>query len=71
MDEATSSVDPLSEEIMVKATEELFKGKTQIIIAHRLSTLGQCDRILWLDRGEIKMLGAPQEILKEFEKQDR
>ena len=71
MDEATSSVDPLSEEIMVKATEELFKGKTQIIIAHRLSTLGQCDRILWLDRGEIKMLGSPQEILKEFEKQDR
>ena len=71
MDEATSSVDPLSEEIMVKATEELFKGKTQIIIAHRLSTLGQCDRILWLDRGEIKMLGPAQEILKEFEKQDR
>lgn len=71
MDEATSSVDPLSEEIMVKATEELFKGKTQIIIAHRLSTLGQCDRILWLDHGEIKMLGPAQEILKEFEKQDR
>ncbi len=71
MDEATSSVDPLSEEIMVKATEELFRGKTQIIIAHRLSTLGQCDRILWLDRGEIKMLGPAQEILKEFEKQDR
>ncbi len=70
MDEATSSVDPRSEEIMVKATEELFKGKTQIIIAHRLSTLGQCDRILWLDHGEIKMLGSPQEILKEFEKQD-
>ena len=70
MDEATSSVDPLSEEIMVKATEELFKGKTQIIIAHRLSTLAGCDRILWLDRGEIKMLGSAQEILKEFEKQD-
>jgi ABC-type multidrug transport system fused ATPase/permease subunit len=70
MDEATSSVDPLSEEIMVRATEELFHGKTQIIIAHRLSTLAQCDRILWLDRGEIKMLGQAQEILKEFEKQD-
>jgi ABC-type multidrug transport system fused ATPase/permease subunit len=70
MDEATSSVDPLSEEIMVKATEELFKDRTQIIIAHRLSTLAQCDRILWLDRGEIKKLGPAQEILRDFEKQD-
>jgi ABC-type multidrug transport system fused ATPase/permease subunit len=70
MDEATSSVDPLSEEIMVKATEELFRNKTQIIIAHRLSTLSQCDRILWLDRGEIKKIGPAQEILKDFEKQD-
>lgn len=70
MDEATSSVDPLSEEIMVKATEELFKDRTQIIIAHRLSTLLKCDRILWLDHGEIKKLGPSQEILRDFEKQD-
>jgi ABC-type multidrug transport system fused ATPase/permease subunit len=66
MDEATSSVDPQSEEIMVKATEEFFKDRTQIIIAHRLSTLEMCDRILWLDQGEIKMLGPTQEVLEKF-----
>lgn len=68
MDEATSGVDPLSEEIMIKATEELFKDKTQIVIAHRLSTLSQCDRILWLEKGAIKKLGPALEILTEFEK---
>lgn len=66
MDEATASVDPQSEELMVNATEKLFKGKTQIIIAHRLSTLLKCDRILWLDEGAIKMIGTPDEVLKSF-----
>lgn len=69
MDEATSSVDPQSEEILVKATEEIFSGRTQIIIAHRLSTLKRCDRILWLDQGEVKMLGTPEEVLPSFENQ--
>lgn len=66
MDEATSSVDPQSEEIMVRATDEFFKERTQIIIAHRLSTLEMCDRILWLDQGEIKMLGPTKEVLEKF-----
>jgi ABC-type multidrug transport system fused ATPase/permease subunit len=66
MDEATSNVDPQSEEIMVKATEEFFKGRTQIIIAHRLSTLNSCDRILWLHDGEIRALGTPAEVLSLF-----
>jgi ABC-type multidrug transport system fused ATPase/permease subunit len=57
MDEATSSVDPQSEEILVKATEEFFADRTQIIIAHRLSTLEKCDRVLWLHNGEIQSLG--------------
>ncbi len=68
MDEATSSVDPQSEEILVKATEEFFEGKTQIIIAHRLSTLQNCHRILWLQNGEIKMIGTPQEVLPIFQR---
>jgi len=68
MDEATSSVDPQSEEMLVKATEEFFRGKTQIIIAHRLSTLLNCDRILWLQNGEIKMIGTPSEVLPIFQK---
>lgn len=68
MDEATSAVDPQSEEILVKATEEIFAGRTQILIAHRLSTLRQCDRVLWLDNGEVRRLGPADEVLAEFEK---
>lgn len=68
MDEATSSVDPQSEEMLVKATEEFFRGKTQVIIAHRLSTLLNCDRILWLQNGEIRMIGTPTEVLPVFQK---
>jgi len=68
MDEATSSVDPQSEEILVRATEEFFKEKTQIIIAHRLSTLQNCDRILWLQNGEIQMIGPPSQVLPVFQK---
>lgn len=67
MDEATSSVDPQSEEILVKATEEFFEGRTQILIAHRLSTLQKCDRILWLENGNIRRLGPTDEVLLEFE----
>ncbi len=66
LDEATSSVDPQSEEIMVKATQEFFKNRTQIIIAHRLSTLEKCDRVIWLDKGEIKKIGPTLEIIKLF-----
>lgn len=67
MDEATSSVDPQSEEILVKATEEFFSDRTQIIIAHRLSTLKKCDRVLWLHNGEIQSLGPTNEVLPRFE----
>lgn len=70
MDEATSSVDPQSEEIMVKATEEFFSDRTQIIIAHRLSTLAKCDRILWLQNGEIVALGPTAEVLPRFKSTD-
>ncbi|WP_373997766.1 ABC transporter ATP-binding protein [Bdellovibrio bacteriovorus] len=68
MDEATSSVDPQSEEILVKATEEFFSDRTQLIIAHRLSTLAKCDRILWLQNGEIVALGPTEEVLPRFKK---
>lgn len=68
MDEATSAVDPQSEEILVRATEEFFKGRTQILIAHRLSTLLKCDRILWLDNGEVRRWGPTDDVLDEFER---
>ncbi len=66
MDEATSSVDPKSEEIMVRATSEFFQDRTQIIIAHRLSTLQYCHRILWLQDGMIRMLDTPSQVLQVF-----
>lgn len=69
MDEATSSVDPQSEEIMVKATEKFFQGRTQIIIAHRLSTLEKCDRILWLMDGRVQAMGKKDEVLSVYRQQ--
>ncbi len=66
MDEATSSVDPQSEQIMVNATQNFFSDRTQLIIAHRLSTVEHCDRILWLHQGEIKMLDSPSVVLPAF-----
>lgn len=66
MDEATSSIDPQSEEILVRATREFFADRTQIIIAHRLSTLDHCDRILWLHKGEVKMFDRPERVLPVF-----
>jgi ABC-type multidrug transport system fused ATPase/permease subunit len=70
-DEATSSIDPQSEEILVKATDDFFEGKTRIIIAHRLSTLKICDRVLWLKEGKCYRLGPAAEIIKEFETDGR
>ena len=67
MDEATSSVDPQSEEILVRATREFFKDRTQIIIAHRLSTLEYCDRVLWLHQGEIKLFDTPDKVVPIFQ----
>ncbi len=70
LDEATSAVDPRSEEILTRATEEVFAGKTQILIAHRLSTVRSCDRVLWLQNGKVHRLGRPTEVLREFESAD-
>lgn len=68
LDEATSSVDPMSEEIMVKATEEFFHDRTQLIIAHRLSTLEKCDQVMWIENGVIKKIGPPSLVLPEYSK---
>ena len=63
LDEATSSVDSESEELIQKATEKLTKGRTSIVIAHRLSTIQNSDKIVVLDAGEIKEIGSHQELL--------
>ncbi len=67
MDEATSSIDPHSEELLTAATKRFFEGRTQIIIAHRLSTIAHCDRIVWLKNGELVAVDKPEIILPKFE----
>ena len=65
-DEATSSLDNKSEK-SIQDTIYSFKGKqTLIIIAHRLTTVRECDRLIWLDKGRIKMQGKPEDVLKEY-----
>jgi ATP-binding cassette subfamily B protein len=63
LDEATSSVDSESELAIQTALAELVKGRTSIIIAHRLSTLRNCDRILVVDNGLIAEQGSHQELM--------
>lgn len=63
LDEATSSIDTESEQLIQQATEKLIKGRTAIIIAHRLSTIRKADAILVLDKGEVKEMGNHEELL--------
>ena len=63
LDEATSSLDTESEEIIQKGLQELFKDRTVLAVAHRLSTLRSMDRIIVLEGGKIVEDGKPQELL--------
>ncbi len=63
LDEATSAVDPRTEELIQVALEKLFAGRTCFVVAHRLSTVRRADRILVLDRGRVVERGTHAELL--------
>jgi ATP-binding cassette subfamily B protein len=64
MDEATSSVDTLTEALIQRGMETLMRGRTSFIIAHRLSTIQRADRILVIEGGKIAEMGSHAELLR-------
>jgi subfamily B ATP-binding cassette protein MsbA len=64
LDEATSSVDSYSEQLIQDATDKITKGRTSIVIAHRLATIQQADQIIVMDAGKIVEKGTHEELLK-------
>lgn len=63
-DEATSALDPESEAIIQKNLKVIAKGRTVIIVSHRLSTLVDCDQIVVLERGKVEMVGTHRQLLE-------
>ena len=64
LDEATSSLDSESEQFIQDALKSLMQGRTTIVVAHRLSTIMQMDRIVVIDGGKIVEQGKHEELLK-------
>lgn len=64
LDEATSSVDSYSEQLIQDATDTITKGRTSIVIAHRLATIQQADKIIVMDAGQIVEMGTHKSLLK-------
>lgn len=67
LDEATSSVDSYSEQLIQEATDKITEGRTSIVIAHRLATIKKADKIMVMDAGKIVEIGTHQELLQKAE----
>ena len=65
LDEATSALDAQSEAAVQNALENLMENRTSLVIAHRLATVVQADRILLMDRGRIQAIGTHETLMVE------
>ena len=65
LDEATSSLDSISEQVILDALNEVSRQRTTLVIAHRLSTVSDADKILVMEQGEIVESGSHSELLAE------
>ena len=65
LDEATSALDRENERALQRALEELSKGRTTLLIAHRLSAVRRADRILVLEQGKIRQEGTHEELIRQ------
>ncbi len=64
LDEATSSIDTQTEKLLQEGIQEMLKGRTSIIVAHRLSTIKNCDRILYISHKGIAEMGSHEELMR-------
>ncbi len=64
LDEATSALDEHSQEIVQQALEKAMQGRTSIVIAHRMSTIKTCDRIIVLHKGKVVEDGTYEELVR-------
>lgn len=71
LDEATSNVDAMTDELMQRIVREEFTGHTIIIVAHRLDTIRDVDTIFVMDRGQVVETGSPDELLAKKSEKDR
>ena len=67
LDEATAYIDPENEAVIQRALTKLMKGKTVIIIAHRLSTVTDADQIVLINKGSVECVGTHSELLEQSE----
>jgi ATP-binding cassette, subfamily B, multidrug efflux pump len=64
LDEATSSIDTETEQLIQQAVERVMQERTSLVVAHRLSTIQRCDKIIVMHHGELREIGTHQELLR-------